>query len=178
MKQITPLFLLLLLLCSCKKEITELPPATETGAQTFGAKVNGSFWVPQGFAGLGAGNKLEARMMPNNDFYINARNFASSPNETEFQLFLKGVTAPGVYLFNTDVGHPSTSASYAYYVKRNLTPQNEWVTSSQYSGAVTVTKVDMVNRIVSGTFQFEAINLYNSPQPITVTEGRFDVKWQ
>ncbi len=177
MKQIIPVFFLSLLLFSCKKEITELPPATETGAHTFGAKVNGSFWVPQGFAGLGASNKLEARMMPNNDFYINARNFASSPNETEFQLFIKGLTTPGTYLLNTDVSHPSTSASYAYYVKRNLTPQNEWVTSALYSGAVAVTKVDMANRIVSGTFQFEAINLYNAPQPITVSEGRFDVKW-
>jgi hypothetical protein len=35
-----------------------------------------------------------------------------------------------------------------------------------------------VNRIVSGTFQFNALNIYNAPEPMTVTEGRFDVKLQ
>ena len=164
------------LLASCKKEITELPPATQTGANTFGAKVNGVLWAPQGFGSLPANDILEARMA-GHDITINARNFSSSPNETEFQLTIFNVTAPGIYLFNTDVTHPNGAASYGYYVKRNITPQNEWLTSSTYTGTVNITRIDEVNMIVSGTFQFDAGSIYNS-DVLHVTEGRFDVKIQ
>ena len=178
MKKLIPVLFAFFIVASCSKDIDELPPATETGANTFGAIVNGSLWAPQDFGALTIGNKLECRRLPTRDIIINARNFSKSPNETEFEIRIKEVTATGTYLFNTDVTHPSNTASYAYYVKRNITPDNEWLTSSQYTGSVTITKIDSVNRFVSGTFQFNAMNLYNDPQPLTVTEGRFDVKWQ
>ena len=178
MKKLIPVFALVLILISCSKDVEELPPATQTGANTFGAMVNGKYWVPQDFGVLNVGTKLEARRMPTKDIIINARNFASSPTETEFEFRIKSVTEPGTYLFNTDVTHPSGAASYVYYVKRKFTPLNEWLTSSQYTGSVIITKVDTVNHIVSGTFQFNAINLYNDPEPLTVTDGRFDVRWQ
>jgi Family of unknown function (DUF6252) len=167
---------LLLLLSACKKEVTELPAATQTGANTFGAKVNGEFWVPQGFGPIPANDILEGRLMPNKDIYINARNFSSSPNEREFEIYLKGVTAPGTYMLNQTVPYPTTAANYGYFVKRNLTPQNEWITSATNTGAVTITRIDTVALIVSGTFQFTALNLYNNPEPLSVTEGRFDIK--
>lgn len=165
------------LLISCKKEVTELPPETQTGAHTFGAKVNGSFWVPQGFGSLPANDILEARMI-GNDVIINARNFSSSPTETEFEIRLKNVTAPGTIQLNSDVVHPSTENSYAYYVKRNFTPINEWLTSSTATGSVTITRIDTINWIVSGNFQFNMLNIYNDPQPLSITEGRFDLKIQ
>ncbi|HEY6062310.1 MAG TPA: DUF6252 family protein [Chitinophagaceae bacterium] len=165
------------LLSSCKKDVSELPAATQTGANTFGAKVNGVFWTPQGFGAFPANDILEARMS-GHDITINARNFSASPNETEFQLTIFNVTAPGVYLLNTDVTHPNGAASYGYYVKRKFTPDNEWLTSSTYTGRVTISRIDDVNMIVSGTFEFNALNIYNAPEPITVTEGRFDVKIQ
>jgi hypothetical protein len=162
------------LLASCKKEVTALPAATQTGANTFGAKVNGVLWKPQGFGPLPANDILEARMS-GHDIIINARNFSSSPNETEFQLTIYNVTAPGTYMLNTDVTHPNGTASYGYYVKRNFTPQNEWLTSSNYTGQVIITRIDDVNRIVSGTFEFSAGSIYNT-EVLQVTEGRFDVK--
>jgi Family of unknown function (DUF6252) len=177
MKKILAGCLFLCLLGACKKEVNELPPATQTGANTFGAKVDGKLWAPQGFGPFPANDILEARMS-GHDITINARNFSSSPNETEFQLTIYNVTAPGTYLFNTDVSHPNGAASYGYYVKRNFTPENEWLTSSTYTGSVNITRIDDVNMIVSGTFQFNALNIYNSPVPITVIDGRFDVKIQ
>jgi len=176
MKKILIACLSIVLLASCKKEVSELPPATQTGANTFGAKVNGVLWAPQGFGSFPANDILEARMS-GHDITINARNFSSSPNETEFQLTIFNVTAPGTYQFNTDVIHPNGTASYGYYVKRNITPQNEWLTSSIYTGSVNITRIDDVNMIVSGTFQFDAGSIYNS-DVLHVTEGRFDVKIQ
>ena len=179
MKNILAGVVVLIALASCKKDVTELPPATDTGANTFGAMVDGKFWVPSGFGPINANSVLRAHFVIDNGLYIEAKNLSSSPNETEFLIFIKGVTAPGTYLLNKPSGgYPDQSASYGYYVKRNITPENEWITSAQYTGSVTVTKLDIVSKIVSGTFQFNAINLYNTPVPLTVTEGRFDIKYE
>lgn len=176
MKKLIILCLPVLLIVSCKKEVTELPPATQTGAKTFGAKVNGNFWIPQGFGPAPASNLLEAiRLGPN--FYIRARNFASSPNETEFEIFIKDLTGPGTYQLNTTMASRSTAASYGFYVKRNFTPISEWLTSATNSGTVTVTLMDTTNNILSGTFQFTAEDVYGTAAPITVSEGRFDVRY-
>ena len=177
MKKILIACLSLFLLSACKKEVTELPPVTQTGANTFGAKVDGKLWAPQGFGPFPANTILEARMTGTTHLLINARNFASSPNETEFEILVAGITGPGTYQLNNTVSLPA-SVSYGYYVKRNFTPDNEWLTSSSYTGSVTITRLDIAAKIVSGTFQFNALNIYNTPQPLSVTEGRFDLKLQ
>ena len=175
---IVSLLVLSIGIASCKKTVTDLPPATQTGANTFGAKVDGSFWVPAGFGVVPTAPLLEATFEPNRDFHLYARNFSSEPTETEFEFFIKGVTAPGTYTLNADVTYPTSGASYAYYVKRKVTPENEWITSAQYTGTVSITRVDPTAHVVSGSFQFNAVNMYNTPQPISVTEGRFDVVYQ
>ena len=177
MKNILIGSLSLFLLASCKKEIKELPPPTETGANTFGAKVNGTLWAPQGFGSFPANDILEARLAGPTEILINARNFASSPNETEFEILIAGISGTGTFQLSNNVPRGG-SLSYGYYVKRNMTPLNEWITSSTQGGTVTVTKFDLTNRIIAGTFQFTANNLYNTPELLTVTEGRFDLKFE
>ena len=165
-------------LFSCKKEVSELPPATQTGANTFGCKLNGDFWVPAGFGIMPTAPILEARFV-GTDVYINARNFSSSPTESEFEIFIKDLAGNGNYILSAIPAYPTNlESSYAYYVHRRFNPDNEWITTSPYTGTVTITKVDTINHFVSGTFQFQAINTYNTPQPLSVTEGRFDVKIQ
>jgi hypothetical protein len=167
----------LLILFSCKKEVDELPAATQTGANTFGARVKGELWVPQGFGVVPTVPILEARYGGNNAILINARNFSASPTETEIEIYLQDATKPGTYLLNQTTAHfPNQNASYAYYVERRFTPTNEWITNSQYTGKVELTRLDTINNIISGTFEFNAINLYNTPQPIIITDGRFDVR--
>ncbi len=164
------------LLFSCKKEITELPPATQTGAQTFGAKVNGNFWIPQGFGPIPADNLLEAKKLGPN-FYINARNFASSPNETEFEIFLKDVNGTGNYPLNTTMPNRSTGASYGFYVKRKLSPISEWLTSAVHGGVVHISFLDTTNHIIAGTFNFSAADNFGTAPVLQVTEGRFDLNY-
>ncbi len=168
----------LVFLFSCKKNVDDLPAASQTGANIFGCRIDGNIWVPQKNPVFPGNLILESRQMPNKDLYINARNFNSSPNETEFEIFIKGMDEPGIYTFNTTLSGPNSAASYIYYVKRNISPQNEWMTSATYTGTVNITAYDTVQHFVSGTFQLQAINLYNAAQPITVTEGRFDVRIQ
>jgi hypothetical protein len=178
MKSIFLAGLLMLILSSCKKDVTDLPAVSETGANIFGAKVNGALWVPQDNAVLSTLPILEGRLTPDGVF-IEARNFASEPNEEEFELFIKNVTGPGVYPLNSETSiYPDESASYGYFIKRRITPINEWLTNSQYTGQVTITRYDVANHIVAGTFSFQAKEINGAADPLNVTDGRFDVKVQ
>ena len=103
MKNIIAFLFSIVLLSSCKKEVDSLPEATQTGANTFGARVNGEFWIPQGFGVVPTAPILEARFGVNNTIIINARNFGSSPTESEFEIYLMNVDGPGVYQLNNNV---------------------------------------------------------------------------
>ena len=161
---------------SCSKDVVELPPSTQTGENTFGAKLNGEFWIPAGFGIVPTAPLLEARFIDDN-IKINARNFSVSPTETEFEIYLKNVTEPGVYHLNKKVSiYPNQTESYAYHIKRKIRPLDQWVTNASFSGVVNIIKVDRVNKIVAGTFEFRAESMSNPGEFIKVTEGRFDIK--
>lgn len=169
--------IMVLLLVGCKKEIDELPAPTQTGEDTFGAKINGELWGPLGFGIVPTAPTLEAFYDGRSRLTINARNFGSSPNESEMEIYLNNVTGPGTYQLNkTTSTLPNASANYAYYVERRITPKDEWMTNAQYPGTVTITRLDAANKIVAGTFEFKAINTGSELKPLTVTEGRFDIK--
>jgi hypothetical protein len=178
MKNILLFGLVICLLLSCKKDIEELPEATQTGANTFGARVNGAFWVPGG-KNILTTDVLEARFGGSNSVFIHARDFRAIPTEREFVIYLQGITGPGVYHLNSTTSiYPNQSASYAYYEERRFRPFAEWITDAQHTGTVTVTRYDETEKIISGTFEFTAVNLDDPSQTITVTDGRFDVEIQ
>ena len=168
---------LLLGFTACNKDVDELPPLTETGANTFGAKVNGVMWVPARFGILPADDLLEARFNSPGSLLITAKNFSASPKETQFEIQVVGVDGPGTYLMNKNVVRPSADG-FAYYVKRVLTPEDEWITDTQYTGSVTITKLDAHNKIVAGTFEFKAGSTVNAGGVLVVTDGRFDIKYK
>jgi len=171
--------LMLAFTLSCKKNVSELPQASQTGKNIFGCSINGNLWVPAGFGVIPTAPILEARFGGNNTIFINARDFSSYPIEKEFEIYLQDFSGNGTYLLNqSTIKYPSQTASYAYYIRRKTTPENEWITNTEYTGVVNVTTYDSLNKFISGNFEFYAINLYNEPQPIHVTEGRFDVKLQ
>lgn len=180
MKNIFLLLSSFIISAGCKKSVDSLPEATQTGANTFGLKLDGQYWIPQNFAGINS-PILSAQLSGanQNNLMLRAQNFASEPTETEFQLYIKNITGTGTYELNqnTDI-NPNAAGNYAYYVKRKINPLNEWITSSQYTGSVTITKWDLSNMIVSGTFEFKAGSMDSSAAPITVTDGRFDIKLQ
>lgn len=179
MKNLFILFTALITLAGCSKNVKELPAPNQTGSNTFGASVNGKLWAPKGFGIMPTAPIVEASTAGGNNYMIHARNFASSPTETEFEFYLKDITGPGTYNLNQTTGvYPNQSASYGFYTERRFQPKYEWITSPDYPGTVTITKLDQANRIISGTFQFKAKDIYGDAQPITVTDGRFDVKFE
>lgn len=180
MKNIFLLSLLTIALFSCKKEVDELPPATQTGANTFGAKVGDKLWTPQGFGIAPTAPILAATWASQGGIVrINARNFSSSPTETEMEIYLQNVYAPGTFQLNQSTSkYPDQTANYGYYIERRFMPKNDWITTPQHTGSVNITKFDSVNRIISGTFQFTAASTDNTTSPLTVSDGRFDLKFQ
>jgi hypothetical protein len=178
MKNILPFILCLLVFISCKKEDpTELPEATQTGANTFGAKIDGKIWTPEPFSSIINSNILEAKYSGTGGLLIKASNFKSSPTETEFEIYIHQINGPGTFLLNqnTDV-FPLQTANYGYFVKRKFNPLNEWITDETHTGSVTITRYDTAALIVSGTFEFTAGNIDSTTNAIHVTEGRFDAK--
>lgn len=180
---ITMKFLIAILLTTtlfaCQKDVDELPEASQTGTNTFGARINGNFWMPQGFGVVPTTPILEANFAGSNSIRINARNFGSSPTETEMEIILFNITGPGTYLLNqTTAKYPNHSASYGYYVERRFTPKYEWITSATHTGRVDVTRYDKTAKIISGTFEFSAKEMSDATSPLSVTEGRFDLPIQ
>lgn len=152
---------------SCQKE--KLPKLTQEGKNTFGCKINGKNWVPKGGGGFSGIPPTGGGFYYNkNTIYIRAYN----DNES-IQFYLKDVFNAGVYLFNTttlpmpDNLYPE---SYGLYSNANGT----YVTTYAYTGKVTISNRDTINSIVSGRFEFTAVN--SSGKTVKITDGRFDIK--
>ena len=88
--------LIFLLISSCKKhEDNELPPATQSGANTFGCKINGVNWVANGsndsfypnalWGGINATDTSEGQMLKQYklQLYLSAYNL----NRSSFDFF-------------------------------------------------------------------------------------------
>jgi len=180
MKNIFLFTLFVSVLFACKKKVDELPEPTQTGANSFGAKVDGKLWVPQGFGIAPTAPVLEASYATQGGvLLINARNFSSSPTETEIEIFLTNVSAPGTFQLNQATQkYPNQTGNYGYYIERRFMPRNEWITTPQATGMVQITRFDTAAKIVSGTFNFSAANIDGSSQRLNVTEGRFDIRYQ
>ena len=174
MKQIIILITVIvtLNLAGCKKELGDkLPPLTFEGKNTFGCKIDGVSWMPKGYHDLGigywvpptGGGLYQEYTNSKFDVYISANSLWTS-----MVIYLKNDGSsnyPLVRKYNLNevgcfAGFRSTGGLYSDYIR---------------SGWVELIKVDTVNSIVSGRFEFDAYNYVNSTVN-KITEGRFDFK--
>lgn len=170
------MLLILLLFAACKKdELKLLPDATQTGADTMGAIVNGKAWVANGGTGFNPPDPVEGGYQGTYSYDETRNNVfirAYRKDKTGFQIYLRNVSQPGEYPLNTTTnligGELRQPQNYgAYYIPGKL-----YMTTSRYTGKVIITRADTVNKIVSGIFAFKAVH---GKDTVTVTNGRFDV---
>lgn len=172
------LLILSLYLISCDEK---LPKPTQEGADIIACKVNGKAWIAQ--RGTSFGTKKYSliynnQFKPKRQLVIHANNISSDHNSS-IQLAFEDVRAPGTYHFSSDT-NPYPAAwkfkDHAMYIESK--PENaNYITNSRHTGWVTFTRVDTVNFILSGIFEFTAEN-YNAPgKTIKITDGRFDLKY-
>ena len=171
----TLLLAALLGLSQCKKNdpdpLSQLPPATQTGANTFGCLVNGQPWTPQGYNGF---SNYQVDFDPTYRKGILIIHVYRYDNTiTAFQSMIIGgdsIRQAGKYEFNSytysaefsDTGRSSGCQEYSSF--QNATCE----------GVLEVTRMDRSAGIVSGTFEFTVAKA--GCDTIKVTQGRFDKK--
>lgn len=168
------LFLALLsigLFTSCKDDDQDpntLPAATQSGANTGGALVNGEIWVA----------KIEnPDLMPGG----NNTQYQAVNGEYNMEIVLRNVSDSSGNIISikinsnedlsiTDYELNDSDFNRGYYRK-----SVSYYTDSENTGILTITKFDKANKIISGTFSFKAKN--QNGTVVNITEGRFDKKF-
>ena len=160
--RIFKLLLTITLMISCGSDddnsqnpIDQLPPATQTGTNTFGFLVNGepinvtntsqqTAIYQQGLLQLGGGG-----------IGIDISNISTN---VEYNLI--GITLTGRARYQVDP-NPQLGCQYEF--------------EDTYEGSILFTKIDTVNFIISGTFEFSTIT--DGCEDIKITNGRFDLQY-
>lgn len=173
---------LLLTAARCKKsdtptdELSKLPPETQTGANTFGALVNGQAFIPK--TSIFNGSPLQCNYIYlNGGYYFTASADFRSYNpdyinsiliQTENLPISKNTVIP-LLQYNTN-GMASGSYNVFYNTSTDYHRTNATVT-----GELHITYLDEIKQVVSGTFSFDAVN--NGGEKVEVRNGRFDMQF-
>ncbi len=171
------MFITTILSSSCKKnkisEIDKLPPATQTGVKTFGCLVNGKAWIPDNGCALLCPSSLK--------FYYDNINGGQFSTKTELTINgrkeyinfgFDSCNKIGEYIFST--GMPGRSFAYNDYNKPNCQTLFSNDTGTAISGYFNITRFDLPNGIISGTFEITLSK--QGCETINITNGRFDAK--
>jgi len=167
-----------MLLCaaSCKKENkneNQLPPATQTGANTFGCLVNGKVFVPKGYGSTGRSNphvQYDYDLNGKPYLSIDARQFINSNNSTgAVNIVFKDIVNTGSY-------NIPTNFTFSFgWEKFGICGTPAFDTTVQKRGGGIITKLDISNRIISGTFNCKF--KHSQCDTVYITDGRFDIKF-
>jgi hypothetical protein len=168
MKNLLLLILTVFTLTSCDKDddkaknpIDQLPPATQTGARTFGCLLDGVAFVPTKFNGSSWYQ------------YVNGYYFSLQGNMyVNKELILLGLSTDNLkieegktYILQAKIDGNASAKYFDDY--------DDSRTTSSEKGEMTITKLDLTKNIVSGTFFYDIKDSKGVLHKIT--NGRFDM---
>jgi hypothetical protein len=201
MKRFLNIMLLLLLPIitglKCKKEpLLEppeptLPPITTEGKNTFGCLVDGRLYLPKKGSTFKSPYVKEYYYSEriSSQFYgtlkIGAERWRAD-NEPSFQhlefVLFKRVYSAGEYIlytdstvYNHDLGM-NQKQSYVRYIMRDSELKidfDSYGTINPFAGKLNILRLDTINKIISGTFWFDAVD-FKTGDTVEIREGRFD----
>ncbi len=183
MKQLILIILSFILLSSgCRKNknpVDQLPPETQTGANTFGCLVNGQAFKPGG-AQLSGGSLNCFYQFVNNGYYFGlSGTYQSGGGNTQssVSLFTDSLKIQKniKYLLRAE---RKGEANALYTNLANGASPSDWFYRTQNNineGEIWITNLDTIKQIVSGTFWFDAVNA--NGQIVQIRDGRFDVRY-
>jgi hypothetical protein len=177
MKRIKILLLLFAfanMFAACKKDKNtedQLPPATQSGAGTFGCKINGKVFIPKGTNGTGRPNPHIQY-----DYDLNGQPYLSI-EVFQFPTDVNSGIRIGYNFLNT-VGFYGLKDSFSFLVSPLPGTMCGGLSSDsliKVMGGSSITNLNNSSRIISGTFDFK----YKKPQcdTVSITDGRFDIKF-
>ncbi|HEX8328707.1 MAG TPA: hypothetical protein VF629_14285 [Hymenobacter sp.] len=151
----------------------QLPPATQTGAGTFGCLVNGQAYTPKGSNGMsnfyvsynptfrGGAFGIETYRVENKDLtrYLNTD---AAPVNSVGSYSLNLGAGVGEVLYSSGEG----ALCGFMYDSRDMTYRK---------ATLIITRFDKSNRIVAGTF--DAVIARTGCDTLKITQGRFDAKF-
>ncbi|WP_452224055.1 hypothetical protein [Lacinutrix chionoecetis] len=178
MKNYLKLLLIVLVFTACNNDddnmpqdpIDQLPPATQTGEQTFGCLINGEPFVPPSFGS-------------------NAPNAFYQFVDGAYTLGISGGTGGGSELKSINIGCLDMPlieeinytllefASGNYFGEYRIGggfDLNE-SSSTENPGSLNITNFNSEDFIISGTFEFTVFD--NDGNEINITDGRFDLNY-
>jgi hypothetical protein len=175
MKKIISLLIITTFLACCNKDdnptptnpVDQLPPATQTGANTFGCLLDGQVFKP----GL-TNNSLDCvYQFIDNEYYFSLQ---GNKRDTNNNIILVGLSTKAkqieqnntYQLLENIIGN--AYGTYAYATIFTYTNQIN-------SGELKITKLDFTNNIVSGTFWYDIKDSQNVVHQ--VRDGRFDMQF-
>ncbi|RZJ63743.1 MAG: hypothetical protein EOO47_28045 [Flavobacterium sp.] len=165
----TILLFIIAIINSCSKDddkgVESLPPATQTGARTFGCLVDGNAFID-----TGAINCFYQYVDGGYYFAVGGENNSENPIGVNIATYNKtisqGETLP---LTLRQDGYAWGGA----FFELTSTNGESGFTNNEYTGEVTITKLDYESNIVSGTFWLDVKHPETGAR-IKITDGRFD----
>ena len=178
MRPIYLFVIFIVLFISCKKDKepavskTELPAYTEIGANTFSFIAEG-----RELANAAKGELffkgLTSEYIPSCECFDVSGDQLGPTREGVYISIRKGFDKTGTYLLNND----NSYADYEYDEYHSFVYQ----TDSVHTGTLLITRLDTVNKIISGKFSFTAqryaIDTLGSQPRIVKVRGQFDVHY-
>ena len=173
--------LVLLTQCSHSKQsdpspVSQLPPATQTGANTFGCLVNGRAYVPGGNNGTA-------------NFALLYEPATSTYQFSQFNAYTYNITASRKYI-NLYCG-PITASQRIFSISLDINsmlplggavgcydgPEGDFCNDKGLKyrhGQLVITRLDEQAGVIAGTFEFTSVT--TKGDTLKVTQGRFDSK--
>ncbi|RZK28858.1 MAG: hypothetical protein EOO63_10315 [Hymenobacter sp.] len=166
--------LALLLLTQCQKSdpdpASQLPAATQTGANTFGCLVNGQPWLPGGNDGTSNYSVYYDPTYAQGTLSVATYRITNSGAEQQtIGINSDSMRTSGIYKVRS-MGHHN-----AGFINRNTNCRYYPTDPGTYcKGTLTITRLDYNVGIISGTFSFTLAKA--GCDTLKVTQGRFDKK--
>lgn len=147
--------------------VDQLPPATQSGAGTFGCLVNGQVYTPKGNVGM---TNFAVLYEPGaNGATLNIITYRRDDRYQDMNLSC-GLITPQKHTFTIALPVVEGTASYTgpagdFDNDRGLKYRH---------GQIVLTRVDEQAGVLAGTFEFTSVN--TKGDTLKVTQGRFDSK--
>lgn len=173
MKNLILLTFFALSLSCCKKDdenltpLEQLPPATQTGEQTFGCLISGEAFIPDKF---GSGTPRAFYQLVNGK-YTFVVSSSKGGGELLTAIGIGGIEINPLKEDNFDLTEEKLGNTFG----KIITGIDNYTTSSNNPGSLNITRFDNESFIMSGTFEFTVKD--NDNNEIKITDGRFDLKY-
>ena len=156
--------------CKKPKVVEQLPPETQTGANVIGFKADGKIYIAK-YAKVSADYLFLNFPYPySNGYYLTI--WGKEPNK-----WVVGILTDSLQVFQNQtylLNNTPHIRGTAWAVYKNM--GKEYYSRENLSGEFKITKLDSINKIISGTFWFDAIDTLSNTT-VQIREGRFDLQY-